>query len=277
MPNEVAMEKMRRYAREIAGSKHEILREDDRYRAQRAGSQIPTKDWRCPLPLKRIVCCLVAWILLMNVPEPKGKAIMTTITATADSARKPIYESLLSRSCRPVARDRDWNGRSGFAIGLQIFSDAFLKLISMIVAPIVFCVVVHGIAGAGDLKKVGRVGVKALIYFEVMTTVALVVGLVLAYLFGPGHGMNIDPSTLDPKALTTYADNAHKLQGGGSGASCSTSSPPPLRRAVAQRRAAGAVLRGAVRHRPGAGRRRKGREDHRLSRRYRPCCSASWA
>jgi aerobic C4-dicarboxylate transport protein len=76
---------------------------------------------------------------------------------------------------------------------------------------------VHGIAGAGDLKKVGRVGVKALVYFEVMTTVALVVGLLLAYLFGPGHGMNIDPSTLDAKALNTYADNAHKLKGGGIG------------------------------------------------------------
>jgi aerobic C4-dicarboxylate transport protein len=75
----------------------------------------------------------------------------------------------------------------------------------------------HGIAGAGDLKKVGRVGVKALIYFEVMTTVALIVGLLLAYLFGPGHGMNIDPSSLDAKALNTYADNAHKLQGGGIG------------------------------------------------------------
>jgi aerobic C4-dicarboxylate transport protein len=87
----------------------------------------------------------------------------------------------------------------------------------MIVAPIVFCVVVHGIAGAGDLKKVGRVGVKALIYFEVMTTVALVVGILLAFLFGPGHGMNIDPSTLDAKAMNTYADNAHKLQGGGIG------------------------------------------------------------
>src|ERR1700683_1733570 len=69
----------------------------------------------------------------------------------------------------------------GFAIGLKFFSDAFLKLISMIVAPIVFCVVVHGIAGAGDLKKVGRVGGKALIYFEVMTTVALAVGLILGY------------------------------------------------------------------------------------------------
>jgi aerobic C4-dicarboxylate transport protein len=87
----------------------------------------------------------------------------------------------------------------------------------MIVAPIVFCVVVHGIAGAGDLKKVGRVGVKALLYFEIMTTVALTVGLALAFLVGPGHGMNVDPSTLDPKALATHADNAHRLAGGGVG------------------------------------------------------------
>jgi aerobic C4-dicarboxylate transport protein len=105
----------------------------------------------------------------------------------------------------------------GFAVGLKFFSDAFLKLITMIVAPIVFCVVVHGIAGAGDLKKVGRVGVKALVYFELMTTVALAVGIALAFLVGPGHGMNVDPSTLDPKALAAHADNAHKLAGGGVG------------------------------------------------------------
>jgi aerobic C4-dicarboxylate transport protein len=103
----------------------------------------------------------------------------------------------------------------GFAVELKVLSDAFLKLISMIVAPIVFCVVVHGIAGAGDLKKVGRVGVKALVYFEVMTTVALILGIVLAFVVGPGHGMNIDTSTLDANALNTYADNAHKLKGGG--------------------------------------------------------------
>jgi aerobic C4-dicarboxylate transport protein len=102
-----------------------------------------------------------------------------------------------------------------FAVELKVFSDAFLKLISMIVAPIVFCVVVHGIAGAGDLKKVGRVGVKALAYFEVMTTVALILGIVLAFVVGPGHGMNIDTSTLDANALNSYADNAHKLKGGG--------------------------------------------------------------
>ena len=105
-----------------------------------------------------------------------------------------------------------------FAVQLKVLSDAFLKLISMIVAPIVFCVVVHGIAGAGDLKKVGRVGIKALAYFEVMTTVALALGIVLAYLFGPGHGMNIDTASLDKNALATYAANAHNLAGSGIGA-----------------------------------------------------------
>jgi aerobic C4-dicarboxylate transport protein len=105
----------------------------------------------------------------------------------------------------------------GFATSLKILSDAFLKLISMIVAPIVFCVVVHGIAGAGDLKKVGRVGVKALIYFEVMTTIALIVGLVLAIVVGPGHGMNIDTSSLDSSAIRSHSANARNLQGGGVG------------------------------------------------------------
>src|SRR5947208_4721636 len=143
---------------------------------------------------------------------------MTTITTAATPARKPLYTSLFVQVLTALLLGIVLGmAVPDFAIGLKIFSDAFLKLISMIVGPIVFCVVVHGIAGAGDLKKVGRVGVKALIYFEVMTTVALVVGLLLAYLFGPGHGMNIDPSTLDAKALNTYADNAHKLQGGGIG------------------------------------------------------------
>jgi aerobic C4-dicarboxylate transport protein len=105
-----------------------------------------------------------------------------------------------------------------FATSLKILSDAFLKLITMIVAPIVFCVVVHGIAGAGDLRKVGRVGVKALVYFEAMTTLALALGLGLAFLLRPGAGMNIDTSKLDPAALATYAANATKLQHGGAGA-----------------------------------------------------------
>src|SRR5471032_2921341 len=95
-----------------------------------------------------------------------------------------------------------------FAISLKILSDGFLKLITMIVAPIVFCVVVHGIAGAGDLKKVGRVGGKAVLYFEVVTTIALALGLVLGYVLKPGVGMNIDPKTLDPAALSSYLTTA---------------------------------------------------------------------
>src|SRR5450432_1336592 len=143
---------------------------------------------------------------------------MSTVTATATAAPKPLYTSLFVQVLVALLLGIVLGmATPDFAVSLKILSDAFLKLISMIVAPIVFCVVVHGIAGAGDLKKVGRVGVKALVYFEVMTTVALVVGLFLAYLFGPGHGMNIDTSTLDAKALNTYADNAHKLQGGGIG------------------------------------------------------------
>src|SRR5579872_5346064 len=138
---------------------------------------------------------------------------MSTIAAPVPAeARKPLYTSLFVQVLAALVLGIVLGmATPDFAVGLKIFSDAFLKLISMIVAPIVFCVVVHGIAGAGDLKKVGRVGVKALVYFEVMTTVALLVGLLLAFAFGPGHGMNIDPSTLDAKALSTYAGNAHKL------------------------------------------------------------------
>src|SRR3979490_3503125 len=153
-----------------------------------------------------------------NRPNRPGEQVMSTISATAVSAPKPLYQSLFVQVLVALLLGVALGvAVPDFAVELKILSDAFLKLISMIVAPIVFCVVVHGIAGAGDLKKVGRVGVKALVYFEVMTTVALVVGLLLAYLFGPGHGMNIDTSTLDPKALSSYADNAHKLQGGGIG------------------------------------------------------------
>src|SRR6202165_4546926 len=104
-----------------------------------------------------------------------------------------------------------------FGESLKPLGDAFIKLIKVLIAPIVFCVVVHGIAGAGDLKKVGRVGVKAIIYFEAVTTVALTLGIVLGFLFSPGHGMNIDTAKLDPGQMATYATNAHKLQGEGVG------------------------------------------------------------
>jgi aerobic C4-dicarboxylate transport protein len=142
----------------------------------------------------------------------------TTLAAPAPVARSPLYKSLFVQVLVALLLGIVLGmATPDFAVGLKILSDAFLKLITMIVAPIVFCVVVHGIAGAGDLKKVGRVGVKALVYFEGMTTVALVIGLILAFAFAPGHGMNIDPATLDAKAMSSYADNASKLKGGGVG------------------------------------------------------------
>ncbi|GAP35191.1 C4-dicarboxylate transporter DctA [Piscinibacter sakaiensis] len=102
-----------------------------------------------------------------------------------------------------------------FAVKLKPLGDGFIKLIKMIIPVLVFCVVVHGIAGAGDLKRVGRVGVKALVYFEVVTTVALALGLLLAFVFQPGVGMNVDPKALDAAAMGAYADNANKLTSGG--------------------------------------------------------------
>jgi aerobic C4-dicarboxylate transport protein len=101
----------------------------------------------------------------------------------------------------------------GFAVALKPLGDAFIKLIKMAIAPLVFGVVVHGIVGAGDLRKVGRVGLKSLIYFEAVTTLALVLGLVLAYVFAPGHGMNVDVASLDPKAIAGYTDRVGQVTG----------------------------------------------------------------
>src|SRR5271155_3069744 len=140
----------------------------------------------------------------------------TAIAAPPLTARSPLYKSLFVQVVAGLVLGIMLGMATlDFAISLKILSDGFLKLIQMVVAPIVFCVVVHGIAGAGDLKKVGRVGLKALIYFEIMTTVALTLGLVLAFVFAPGNGMNIDPSTLDPKALGAYTENARHLKGSG--------------------------------------------------------------
>src|SRR6202046_914549 len=111
---------------------------------------------------------------------------MSTITAAAPVAHKPLYTSLFVQVLVALLLGIVLGmATPDFAVSLKILSDAFLKLITMIVAPIVFCVVVHGIAGAGDLKKVGRVGVKALVYFEAMTTVALAVGRGGAFLGRP--------------------------------------------------------------------------------------------
>jgi aerobic C4-dicarboxylate transport protein len=91
---------------------------------------------------------------------------------------------------------------------MKPLGDAFIKLIKMLIAPIIFCTVVHGIASMEDMKKVGRVGLKALIYFEVMTTAALIIGLLVVNLWRPGEGMNIDPAALDTASIATYTTKA---------------------------------------------------------------------
>src|SRR5258705_5944562 len=91
---------------------------------------------------------------------------------------------------------------------LKPLGDGFISLIKMMIAPVIFCTIVHGIASMGDLKKVGRVGVKTLFYFEAVSTVALLIGLIVAEVLQPGKGFNIDPATLDPKAVASYVTRA---------------------------------------------------------------------
>src|ERR1700754_774025 len=91
---------------------------------------------------------------------------------------------------------------------LKPLGDAFIALIKMMIAPVIFCTVVHGISSMGDLKRVGRVGLKALIYFEVVSTVALAVGLLVGEILQPGRGFNIDPASIDPHSVATYVTKA---------------------------------------------------------------------
>ncbi len=87
---------------------------------------------------------------------------------------------------------------------MKPLGDGFIKLIKMCVPPIIFCTIVTGIVGSFDLKKIGKVGLKTLIYFEILTTIALLIGLAVAFLLKPGSGMNIDPTSLDANLVSPY-------------------------------------------------------------------------
>jgi aerobic C4-dicarboxylate transport protein len=89
-------------------------------------------------------------------------------------------------------------------VALKPLGDAFVALIKMMIAPVIFCIVVQGIGSMKDMKKVGRVGLKTLVYFEVMSTLALMVGMLVAHLLRPGAGLNIDAAALDPKAVSGF-------------------------------------------------------------------------
>lgn len=94
------------------------------------------------------------------------------------------------------------------AVKLKPLGDGFISLVKMLISPVIFCTVVLGIAGAGDMKKAGRVGGKALVYFEIVSTFALVIGLIVMHVLKPGVGFNVDPASLDAKAVSTYAKAA---------------------------------------------------------------------
>jgi len=94
------------------------------------------------------------------------------------------------------------------AIAMKPLGDAFIRLITMIITLVIFCTLVTGIAGMEDMKKVGRVGGKALFYFEVVSTFALLIGLVVGNVVHPGSGFNVDPATLDARAVAEYAGQA---------------------------------------------------------------------
>src|SRR4051795_1093390 len=91
---------------------------------------------------------------------------------------------------------------------MKPLGDAFIKTIKMIIAPIIFCTVVHGIASMQDMRKVGRVGLKALVYFELMTTLALIIGLLVVNTLQPGAGMNVDPRSIDTKSIEGFVAKA---------------------------------------------------------------------
>ncbi len=120
-------------------------------------------------------------------------------------ARKPFYAHLYVQVLIAIA--------AGVAVGhfypstgeaLKPLGDGFIKLIKMVIAPVIFVTVVHGIASMRDVKKVGRVGAKALIYFEVVTTIALAIGLIVGNIVQPGAGMNVDASTIDTKDIASF-------------------------------------------------------------------------
>ncbi|ASS56349.1 dicarboxylate/amino acid:cation symporter [Rhizobium leguminosarum] len=138
--------------------------------------------------------------------------IAAPLDAVAGSkGKKPFYSHLYVQVLVAIA--------AGILLGhfypelgtqLKPLGDAFIKLVKMIIAPVIFLTVATGIAGMSDLQKVGRVAGKAMLYFLTFSTLALIIGLIVANVVQPGAGMNIDPASLDPAAVATFAAKAHE-------------------------------------------------------------------
>jgi aerobic C4-dicarboxylate transport protein len=128
---------------------------------------------------------------------------------TPNPSKKPFYTSLSFQVLLGIALAIAFGFFSpARAVAMKPLGDGFIRLITMIIALVIFCTVVSGIASMQDLKKVGRVGGKALLYFEVVSTLALLMGLVVGNVVRPGGGFNINPATLDAKAVAEYAGQA---------------------------------------------------------------------
>jgi aerobic C4-dicarboxylate transport protein len=129
---------------------------------------------------------------------------MTTLAIEKQSARawwKELWVQVLVAMAAGIALGIS---HPDFATKMQPFGDAFIKAIRMLIAPIIFCTVVHGIAHMADMARVGRVALKAILYFEIITTVALVIALVMVNVLRPGVGMNIDASTINASVIEPY-------------------------------------------------------------------------
>ena len=193
-----------------------------------------------------------------------------------DRDQKPLYKSLYFQVIVAIVIGvllGHFFPETGAA--MKPLGDGFIKLIKMIIAPIIFCTVVVGIAGMEDMKKVGKTGGLALLYFEVVSTIALVVGLVIVNVVQPGAGMNVDPATLDTKGIAAYTEPGQDAEHDRLPAQ---RHPEHRRRRLRQGRdPAGAAVRGAVRLRAARASAAAARWCSTSSRSSRTCCSRSSA
>ncbi len=126
-----------------------------------------------------------------------------------EATKKPLYKSLYFQViCAILLGVALGHFAPDAAQSMKPLGDGFIKLIKMIIAPIIFCTVVLGVAGMEDMKKLGRIGGKALLYFEVVTTLALIIGLIVVNTLEPGAGMHVDPATLDTASIAKYTSAA---------------------------------------------------------------------
>src|SRR3954462_5311271 len=124
---------------------------------------------------------------------------------TMAKQQKPLYQSLYFQVVVAIVIGVLLGYfKPELGVDMRPLGDGFIKLIKMMIAPIIFCTVVVGIAGMEDMKKVGKTGGYALLYFEIVSTVALIVGLTIVNTVQPGVGMNVDPATLDTKGIAAY-------------------------------------------------------------------------